>query len=492
MTHKLDLLLVNPGNRRQMYAGLGTLLSAVEPPLWAALLAAFIRQRGFSVKIIDADAEGLSPEDAAGLIIKESPLLTAIAAIGANPSASSTPKMPSAGALVRALKKLSCNIKTFMYGIHPSALTEETFAEFPVDFIGRGECFYILLELLGALKASDKSRFRRIAGLWYRDGDKIIPNGWGRLAENLDELPYAAWDLLPMDKYRAHNWHCFGHIGKRGQYAVIYTSLGCPFNCAYCNIHALYDGKPGIRFRSPKKVVEEIDLLVTNYNVKNVKILDELFILKEERVNEFCELLIQRRYDLNIWAYARVDTVNERILKKLKSAGVNWLAYGIESASKRVRDGVRKGGFGQDAIRRAVEMTHKEGIHVVANIIFGLPDDDLNTMRETLALAEELNCAYANLYVAMAYPGSRLYEDAKNKGMRLPESWAGYSQFSEETLPLPTKYLSGAEVLRFRDSAFEEYYSRPEYIEMIKEKFGITAVEHIKQMLTQKIKRKYA
>jgi len=78
------------------------------------------------------------------------------------------------------------------------------------------------------------------------------------------------------------------------------------------------------------------------------------------------------------------------------------------------------------------------------------------------------------------------------KNIKLPETWAGYAQFSEETLPLPTKYLSSAEVLRFRDRAFEEFHSSPRYIEMIRQKFGQDTVEHIKEMLTRKIHRKFA
>jgi radical SAM superfamily enzyme YgiQ (UPF0313 family) len=266
--------------------------------------------------------------------------------------------------------------------------------------------------------------------------------------------------------------------------------LGCPFNCTYCNIHALYDGKPGIRFRSPLKIVEEIDLLVKRYGVKNIKFLDELFVFKENHVIELCDLIIQRGYDLNIWAYARIDTVNEKTLNKIKQAGINWLCYGIESGNRTVRNGVAKGRFGQDNIRDAIEMTHRAGIYVMGNFMFGLPEDNHKTMQETLNTAKELNCEYVNFYVTMAYPGSQLYEDALKQGIKLPDTWLGYSQLSEETFPLPTKYLSNAEVLRFRDRAFAEYYSNPKYIEMITEKFGPKTAGHIKEMLNYKIHRK--
>ena len=248
-------------------------------------------------------------------------------------------------------------------------------------------------------------------------------------------------------------------------------------------------GGPGIRFRSPEKVVEEIDYLVKNYNVKNIRIVDDIFSLRPERVIRICDLIIQRNYNLNIWCYARVDTVNELMLNKMKQAGINWISYGIEAGHEKVREGVFKR-LSLDKIKRAVEITRKAGIHIIANFIFGLPDDSRETMQQTLNMAKEFNFEYANFYVAMAWPGSKLYQEAVQSRVKLPESWSGYAQFAEDILPLPTKYLTASEVLRFRDKAFIEYFSNPRYQEMIEKNFGLDVVEHIKEMLKHKIHRK--
>ena len=486
---KVDLVLVNPGNKSEVYGRLGGSLSASEPPLWTGLIAGFIRDRGFSVKVIDAEALSWDPAETAREIGGDNPVLAAISAIGANPSASSTPKMPAAGRILSSLKEGFPHIKTALYGIHPSALPEKTLKSEDVDFICRGEAFYTILELLKALKSGDNSKDYNIKGLWYMRDDEVVPGGWGKLVSDINELPFVAWDLLPMDRYRAHNWHCFGRTARREHYAVIYTSLGCPYSCTYCNIHALYNGKPRIRFRKPELVVQEIDLLVKKYKVRNIKILDEIFVLREDRVIRFCDLIIKCGYDLNMWAYARVDTVSEKILDKMKKAGINWICYGIESGSKRVRDDVVKGKFGEDTIKNAIRMTHDAGIHVIGNFMFGLPEDSTDTMQRTLDLATELNCEYVNFYTTMAYPGSRLYDEVVKQNIDLPGSWLGYSQFSRETLPLPTRHLSGAEVLDFRDRAFETYYNNPRYIKMIQDKFGGETADHIREMLRYKIKR---
>lgn len=490
MTNNLDLLLINPGAREQVYGKLGVSLSGIEPPLWCGLIAGFIREKGHSVTILDAEAENFSPQQTAQKIAELNPILAGIIVLGSNPSASSTPKMTAAGETLKELKKIAPPIKTLLGGLHPSALPERTLTDEEVNFVCQGEGFHTILQLLELLKSEEECQDYQINGLWYTKNGKIISNPPAEPIKNLDELPFTAWDLLPMEKYRAHNWHCFNNLSARDHYAVIYTSLGCPFNCNYCNIHALY-GKPGIRFRSPEKVIEEIDLLVNTYRIKNIKIIDELFVLNEVRVKKICDLIIQNGYSLNIWAYARVDTVHESLMKTMKQAGINWLAFGIESASDDVREGVTKR-FSQNTIKKAVEITHNAGINIMGNFIFGLPDDTLKTMQETLDLAKNLNLEYINFYTAMAYPGSKLYFDAIRAGIQLPEQWHGYAQYGEDTLPLSTKYLTSVEVLRFRDKAFTEYLSNPRYLKMIREKFGTDVEEHIKEMLKYQIRRKYA
>jgi radical SAM superfamily enzyme YgiQ (UPF0313 family) len=244
------------------------------------------------------------------------------------------------------------------------------------------------------------------------------------------------------------------------------------------------------RFWSPQSVIDQIDVLVTRYGVKHIKIADEMFVLNARHVLGICDLIIERGYNLNFWAYARVDTVKDEMLEKLKRAGVNWLAFGIEAASERVRDDVDKG-FDQEEIFRTIEKVRAAGINVIGNYIFGLPEDDMDSMQATLDLALELNCEFANFYSAMAYPGSQLYSLAIKERWPLPEKWSGYSQHAVDTLPLPTKYLSGAEVLRFRDQAFQLYFNSPEYLGMVAHKFGAATAQGIKEMAAHPLKRKY-
>ncbi|MBT3878894.1 MAG: radical SAM protein [Candidatus Scalindua sp.] len=483
---KVDVVLINPGDRKQIYQDLATNISAIEPPFWVAVLAAFLRNKGFGVEIIDANAGNISPEEVSNIVNEIKPYLSAVIVYGSQPSAS-TQNMTIAGKICNALKN-NTSSKVVAGGLHPSALPKRTLEEENIDFVIEGEGFYTLKSLIEALRMPTGD-FSSIPGLWYFDNGTIRNNPKASLIKNLDEvLPVAAWDMLPMEKYIAHNWHCFDNIDNRMPYGAIYTSLGCPYSCVFCCINVPF-GKPGIRYRDPELVVEEIGLLVRNYGIKNIKIIDELFVLQEEHYMSIVDLLIESGYDLNIWVYARVDTVKHVHLQKMKKAGINWLALGIESANPDVRDGASKKMRVND-IKKIVRIIQEAGIRVIGNYIFGLPEDTNETMKETLDMAIDLNCEFANFYSAMAYPGSKLYDIAVKEGWELPREWHGYSQHSYETLPLSTNYLSAREVLKFRDDAFHKYFENQKYLSMIENKFGNKVKEYVQEMTKTRLKRK--
>jgi len=491
-----DLLLLNPGPPPGAYQSLGRELAAVEPPIWAGLIAAFARKKGLSVEILDANAEGLGPAEAAARVAARAPVLAAVVVYGHNPSAS-TQVMPAASAFCSALRGAAPGLPVLLLGGHAAALPERTLAEEQAGFVCGGEGPHTVVRLVEELK-SGAPDFARVPDLWRREGGAIKSTPPAPLVTDLDaEMPGIAWDLLPMDRYRAHNWHCFGHPSRQ-PYAALYTTLGCPYHCSFCCIHAPFlrgakaapPGAPSGRYRlwSPAAVLAQIDVLAQRHGVRHIKFADELFVLNPSHVNGVCDGLIQRGYGLNIWAYARVDTLRPGMAPRLKQAGVNWLAFGIEAASERVLKDARKG-YAQSDLRRVLAEVRDAGISVIANFIFGLPEDDLATMRETLDLAVDLNCEFVNFNCAMAYPGSDLYAAALKEGWPLPKTWGGYSQYSADSTPLPTRHVSGAEVLRFRDEAFNTYFSGARYLEMIRRKFGEETVDAIRRMTSHKLVR---
>lgn len=492
-----ELLLINPGGRLDIYQTLASEFAAIEPPIWAGLIATYMRNLGHSVDILDANAEDLSPEEVAARVAQSPPLLVAVVVYGHNPSAS-TQVMPAAGAICRAIKDQNPHQATLLVGGHVAALPERTMQEETCDFVATGEGPVTLHELMMQLKGVNPD-VAAVRGLLYRHNGSIVATPPAPIVRNLDkEMPGIAWDLLPMEKYRAHNWHCFDGM-MRQPYAALYTSLGCPCRCSFCCIQAPFksgevaSGYPAnsnsYRMWRPQSVIAEIDILVTRYGIRNIKFADELFVLNPAHVEGLCDLIIDRGYDLNIWAYARVDTLKDAMLPKLRKAGITWLALGIESASERVRDDSAKG-FSGSKIKDTVDRIRAYGINIGANYIFGLPEDDQYSMQATLDLAIELNTEWANFNCAMAYPGSQLYQQAFKEGWQLPDEWSGYSQYSCNALPLRTRYLTANEVIKFRDNAFNAYFTNPRYLEMIRTKFGTEALEHIKGMTLHRLERK--
>tara|TARA_Y100000294_G_scaffold164661_1_gene171585 strand:+ start:117 stop:866 length:750 start_codon:yes stop_codon:yes gene_type:complete len=245
-----------------------------------------------------------------------------------------------------------------------------------------------------------------------------------------------------------------------------------------------------MRFRSIDSVIAEIDSLVNDHGVRNIKILDELFILKHPRIDEFCAKLEERKYDLNMWAFARIDSVSPRILERLKGVGLNWVAYGIESVDRKVLTSTSKR-FTYETLEKVIQWTRDAGMYICADAIFGLWEDNYDTMKATRDFLFEKNFEWINIYPAYAYPGTPLYDQYINDGIITePENWERYSLYGYEGGALPTKYLSSEEVLRFRDNVFSDYFLRPEFLKMMDNKFGVKAKEHVERMAKVKLKRR--
>jgi len=489
----LDLLLINPPGKMEIYQNLGVGLAAVEPPVWAGLLAEHARRRGYAVALLDAEAEGLTHEQTGARAAELDAALTLFVVYGQQPSAS-TQCMPGARKSATAFRALS-DRPAAMMGTHCAALPERTLREEPVDFVFTGEGPATLDALLAHL-VHGKGALDAVPGLVRWDGDRVAASAPSPNAADLDaDLPRQALDLLDMTKYRAHNWHAFNDLAHRENYASLQTSLGCSFKCSFCCINAPFGG-PGMRYWSVDTVMAQIDEMVTRYGVRHIKVPDEMFVLNRRHVSDLCDALIERDYGLNFWAYARIDTLHPDLLGKLKKAGFNWLCLGIESGSKHVRDGVTKGRFGNVDIADAVARTQDHGIAVLGNYIFGLPDDTMDSMRETLDLALDLNTEWANFYCAMAYPGSALHVQAKAAGLPLPDDpggpgWIGYSQHAYDCMPLPTEALAAEQVLAFRDQAFIDYFDRPDFQRMVGDMFGEGAAQNVRDMLKMTLPRRH-
>ncbi len=494
---QLDILFINTTAAKKNYQDLSKDFSAIEPPIWAGMLASHCLKHGFGAEILDCEALCLDDSQAAQKVKEINPRVACFVVYGQQPSASSQ-NMEGMVALAKEVRQ-TCGDETkiLFVGGHVAALSQEVLERHSyIDMVCQNEGVYTISNLL---KTNLKDKLDEVKGLGYRSEGRIILNTPSPIVSRWDlpeELPGIAWDKLPTDCYRTSLWHAYSNNCERQPFAAIYTSLGCPMRCSFCMINIINrqenefsDGSAVFRYWDPEHIIKEFDKLAA-MGIKNIKIADELFVLNTNHFMKLCEMIIERGYDFNIWCYSRVDTVKEKFLETLKKAGVNWLALGIESANTNVRKDVTKGRFEDVDIRDIVKKIRDYDINVIANYIFGLPEDTMESMQMTLDLALEMNTEEANFYSAMAYPGSPLHAQAKQAGWKLPEDYTGYSQHSYSCQPLPTKHLTSEQVLAFRDEAWMTYHTNPAFLNLLKEKFGQVAVDETLKSTEIKLKRK--
>jgi radical SAM superfamily enzyme YgiQ (UPF0313 family) len=507
-SRKLDVLFVNADSSVQVYQGLAKTYSAIEPPTWALLLAQSCRAKGFGVAILDCDAEKLSLSDAVGRIENANPRLVVFVVYGQNPN-SGTTGMIGATALAQELRCRYPEFPICFVGSHTSALPFEVLQLPYVDFVLLNEGVYALHNLL---RTDLRNGVGAVKGIGYKAGDvsgrrhpvlnepqAVVPQ------DRMDiDMPGYAWDLLPyrsrpLDLYRAHFWHAEFDHAKRTPFAAIYTSLGCTFACDFCMINIVNrmengsgidaSHSRGMRFWSAKLIANELETLA-KMGVETIRISDEMFFLNRKYYEPLLRDLVERDLRLRMWAYARVDTVRHEYIDLFRRAGINWLALGIEAGNQTVRQEVSKGSFREVNILAVCDKVRAEGMNIISNYIFGFPDDTLETMRETLDLALELNTEMANMYPCQALPGSPMYHLAKRQGWKLPETYSGYAFLSYDSQPLPTKHVTAAEVLRFRDTAWHTYFSNPAYLTLVETKFGAQERANVEAMAKVRLRRK--
>jgi radical SAM superfamily enzyme YgiQ (UPF0313 family) len=229
-----------------------------------------------------------------------------------------------------------------------------------------------------------------------------------------------------------------------------------------------------------KNVVAEIDVLYNKFGVRDIKIMDELFVIDHPRIDEFCDLLEQRNYDLNMWCFSRVDTISPRIMKRLKSVGMNWIAYGFESINQDNLDNSNKRADVK-TYERVIRETKNAGINIIADIICGFPDDDYIVLDNLKAWVFDKEFDFINLYPLFNYPGTPSFHECND--------WSEYSIYGEDCLPAGTKFLTSKEVVAYRDNMFEEYLKSKTFQRNILNKFGSNALKHIQELSNVSLKR---
>lgn len=433
------------------------------PPLGLAYIAAAMRNAKQDVEILDPTFEGR--EFAIQRIKKADYDIIGFSCFTMN--------VNLAIELAELAKKCNKKALTVLGGVHPTILPEETIKEKSVDAIALAEGEYTFVELHKAVE--NKKPLKGIKGIWFKKGKKVIKNPPRPLIENLDDLPLPARDLLPMDKYLNAS------IG-RSAWAVkqpsttITTTRGCPFQCTYCSSWLTFGRRA--RFRSPEKILEEIQQLVDNYKIKGLAFVDDTFTLRPKVVEAVCDGMIERNLNLEWICHTRVDTVSQALFNKMKKAGCKIVAMGIESGDQWVLDNILKKGIKLEQVEKAFNWARKAGLITDAYFMLGSPGETKEQMLNTIEFAKRSNIDYANFNVTRPMPKTEMHDLAEKYGKLEVNCWEDYD-FLAKPIFIADDWTP-EEAMALKKRAFREFYFNPRYI--LRQLFSIRGLDDLKRI----------
>ncbi|WP_400251508.1 B12-binding domain-containing radical SAM protein [Methanobrevibacter smithii] len=434
----MKVLFVNPPQTASKYKFMGV----IAPPLGIAYMAGVLQENNIDVEILDASAEDMDFKDVEKELLKRKPDLVALTAL--------TPTIGRALETAQVVKETLPDSIVVMGGYHPTFNFIETLEDENVDIVIRGEGEYIMLNLVQALE--NQSSLHDVKGIVFEDKNskEIVVNPEAPLIQDLDELPFPALNLLPMKKYRL--------LDMDTHMTTMITTRGCPMQCSFCSSAAMHGKK--IRERSVENIVDEIEYLKTNYDIDTIAFMDDTFTLKKRKVMAICDEILKRNIEIIWGCTSRVDTLDEKLLKKMKEAGCITIFIGVESADQQQLDNMCKNTT-IAKIENAFKIAHKLKIRTIASVALGMPGDTKEIMNKTVKFVHKLKPNYAIYSLATPYPGTRFYKEAFEKNLIKIKDWSKYTLI---TPILETIDCSLNDMRKIQAKAFMKFYLRPHYI----------------------------
>ena len=409
------------------------------PPITLATAGAMLEASGHEVEILDCAAQGISLGDLLKKIQKKIYEIVAWSA--------ATPSIKADLALADKIKKIDRRISTVTFGTHVTALPEEClFAAKGLDFVIRNEPEESLAALTAGL--ANGTGPERIKGLSYRDSDgQILHNPSRPFIKDLDSLPFPAWHLLDLKKYR------LPLIGKK--FLILAPIRGCSYPCTFCTAQTYYGRKP--RRKTIPRVMDEMEYALDRFGIDQFFIWADTFTADKDYVIDFCQAIRGRGLEVNWTCNSRVDTINNALLEEMAKSGCWMISYGIESGSQAVLDLVKKN-ITPGQARNAVKMAKEAGIKVAGHFVFGLPGETEETIKETINFALGLDMVMGQFYCAAPFPGSHLYELANAEGWLEGRE---FEEFRQDNAVMNLPGLPTEVVNKHRKEAFRRFYLRP-------------------------------
>lgn len=374
-------------------------------PYNLCLLSAMVDKK-YNVKIADANMGNLSRDEFAELIKTEKPDILGISVLA--------DEYGESGLIASKIaKEVDPNIKTVFGGVNAVSDSGPIAKNPYVDYAMVGEGEYVFRGLCDYFNGDGELPKK---GIMYKKDGKVVDTGRADFIENLDDLPLPSYDKVDFMRYATMIQRESVDRPRELPYAHIITSRGCPFSCCFCEVARISGKKP--RLRSPENIIEEIEFLIKNYNIKSLIFDDDNLLVDKERAKKLFRLMIDKKFNLKWCAIAlAVYKLDEELIGLMKKSGCQYVDVAIESGVERVL---------KDIIHKPVDLVHAKrmtqelkeaGIDVVANFVLGFPGETWPEIRQSLKFAEELDADYVKIFIATPLPHTELYEVAKEQGM---------------------------------------------------------------------------
>jgi len=409
------------------------------PPISMTQIASVLEAKGHQVKVTDAGAEEIDENRLQEILKEFSPDVLLIN--------TSTPSIDHDLTMASVAKRLVPHVTTAAFGIHVSELPDACMkAEKHLDCILHNEPDETALELVEALQ--NGGDFSKIPGISYREGERSITTPPRPYIQDLDALPFPAWHLVDISRYVLPY--------SKKPYLKVTPARGCPFHCVFCVAKGYYGSR--LRLRSPESVIEELKYDIARFGVTDYLFWTESFTMNRKFVLELCRRITEEKLNIRWVCNSRVDSIDEEMLAAMKKAGCWMIGYGVESSSQEILDRSKKGITVQQ-IEEACRITRKSGIEMTAHIVFGLPGDTPESIRDTIRFAKKMGFDYAQFYCATPWPGTELFKLATRSGWLIHSApWGDYEQNKSV---LNMEGLSAEAVVRLRQEGFRSFYLYP-------------------------------
>jgi radical SAM superfamily enzyme YgiQ (UPF0313 family) len=443
------VLVINPG--MDIAAGFGDYAGLMEPmpPIGVAYLAAACRRAGHDTLLLDNFVAGRSPRDVAGLAREWGADVVGLSML--------TPTARATAALAQTIRDQAPHARIVLGNLHASLFAEQLLAEDCCDAVVHGEGETVFPQLVAALAAGLAPD--GLPGVSYRRNGGATTNPPAPHLEDLDTLPWPAWELLPWRRYTFLPFvtvarPCLALLGTRG----------CPYRCKFCALG--YQGKKH-RARRPAEIAAEADWLSRAFGVRHIGFVDPIFPYHKAHGLAVCEAFVARGVpDRAAWtSETRVDMVDDELCRAMKRAGCRRILFGVESGDNGVLRGVGKN-FTVATVREAVATARRAGLEITAFFMLGLPGETAQITRRTIEFARELDIDFAKFGLTVPLPGSALYDELERDGKIPPDAWERFFTFQVDPTQLPyvPAGLTAAALLRLHRRATWRFYMRPKMV----------------------------